>query len=275
MTRTSSTRCLLAAALILFGIAAAACGDNGAPKVDPMLQAANDAYSQGLYLEAETAYERYLQDRPQGTSRELAWTRLLEIAQDVKDDPVKAASLLEAMVLEFGRDETKAFRMLSSLGGLYARQGDTAKALHSWERALELGVDDPDGVAHIYLQMARLYRRKGQYDLLAEVLLDGSTTATTPSLRAKCLYELAQAFSINQNWPQVIKYLGQIMTMKDVDEEQHSLAVYLLAEAYEHEHHIAKARELLQSIRETYPNPLVIEARLKGLPPDENATSNQ
>ena len=67
-------------------------GAGSGPALD--LAIARQSYSGGYFLEAETAYERYLQSDPQGGSRLEAWTRLVDICAGVKGDPDKAVNLL-------------------------------------------------------------------------------------------------------------------------------------------------------------------------------------
>jgi len=89
--------------------------------------------------------------------------------------------------------------------------------------------------------------------------------ALDPGLRAKCMYELAQTFSLLKNQVQARVWLEKIRELEDADPELRAQATFLLAEILEAEENIEEARELLKSILDTYPNPKAVEARIKYL----------
>jgi len=79
---------LRACALVLaVQLSLTACDRGGGSGPAQDLAIARESYSAGYFLEAETAYERYLQSDPQGKHRLEAWTRLVEICSGVKGDP--------------------------------------------------------------------------------------------------------------------------------------------------------------------------------------------
>ncbi|WP_243544504.1 tetratricopeptide repeat protein [Pseudodesulfovibrio tunisiensis] len=254
-------------ALALFAallICLSGCGPNDAPGMKDIRQA-REAYSKGFFLEAEKGYEHYLQDQPQGKFREEAWERLAEISIAYKGDLERAVVLLEAMYLELGRDNELAWKVMSQLGDVYDQLGNWAKALESYEKCLAHAAGDPKAVADTQLRMAKLYRRQGNFDLVAATLENCADTASDPQARARCLYELAQSYSFINSWNQAKKSLERLLVLDGADEEIRALGTFLLADIYEAEREYAKARELLMSIRETYPNPKVVESRLNSL----------
>lgn len=233
---------------------------------DENIERARSAYSKGFYLEAEKDYERYLQVEPQGEFRREAWDRLSEIAVNIKGDFDRAVVLLEAMYLELGTDPNDAWRIMYQLGDVYANLGNRVKAIESFEKCLLHAVDSPDNTFTTQLRMAKLYRSMGNYELVAATLENCADTADTSDGKAQCLYELAQSYSFIANWNQSKRALEALLELPDVDQEIHVLAVFLLADIYENERDYAKTRELLESIRTTYPNPKVIESRLSNIP---------
>jgi len=252
------TMVLLAALLLC-----AACSQDKGGSAD--LAKARESYSKGFYLEAESGYERYLQLRPQGKFRKEAWERLVDISLNIKGDLERAVSLLDAMSLELGDDKAEAWRVMFRLGDIYDQMGKRQKSIEAFEKCLMLAIDFPEETVKTQLRIARVYRSMGNYDLVMDTLQECSRNADNDADRAKCLYELAQSCSLINNWGIVKKSIEELLTLKDVDQETQAMATFLLAEAYENERRYEEAAKLLKSILNTYPNPKVVEARLKAL----------
>ncbi|MBN2140022.1 MAG: tetratricopeptide repeat protein [Desulfovibrionaceae bacterium] len=229
------------------------------------LAAAREAFGRGFYLEAESAYERYLQQAPQGEGRLEAWNRLLEIALNVKGDQDKALGLLEAMYLEFGNRPDLAWQMLFRLGDLYEQRGDRAKALASWEKCLEVRDAPQDMVVEARIRMARIYRAQGKHDLVVDLLKGCASRSVEGEHRARCLYDLAQTYILAQDWDKAKTTLEGLLEIKAAPEDLRAMAVFLLADYYEYAQDIPRAIELLESVRAGHPNPMVVDSRLEGL----------
>ncbi len=241
------------------------CVSCGGQEIDKDLKTAREQYSQGFYLQSETGYERYLQAHTQGKFRKEAWKRLLEIALDVKGDLKRAAALLEAMSLEQSGNKLETWKIMYQLGDIYLQLGKRSKAVESLEKALMLADGKPEWIVKTQLRLARIYRLQGNYDLVLEALNNCADCASSDDDKASCLYEFAQSYSLINNWTQVRKALNELLELKNIDQEKRALAIFLLAEAYEYDHDKEKAKSLLKSILKTYPNPKVVEARLRAL----------
>jgi tetratricopeptide (TPR) repeat protein len=252
---------LLAAAMFF----AVACSRDRSPG-DEDIQRARESYSKGFYLEAEKDYERYLQVEPQGEFRREAWDRLSEIAVTIKADLDRAVVLLEAMYLELGMDKDAAWQIMFQLGDVYAQLGNPVKAIEAFEKCLSHAEGSPRRTYATLLRMARLHRSMGNYDLVAMTLENCADSATDGAGKARCLYELAQSYSFVGNLSQAKRTVETLLATPDVDEETRVLAVFLLADIYENERDYPEARQLLESILATYPNPKVVEARLATMP---------
>lgn len=250
------------ATAIIFAVACSRESSPGSEDIDR----AREAYSKGFYLEAEKNYERYLQIEPQGEYRKEAWNRLSEIAVTIKGDHDRAVVLLEAMYLELGTDRDAAWRIMFQLGEVYAELGDPQKSIEAFEKCLVHASEVPEHTYKTQLRMAKLYRAMGNYDLVAATLENCADSAVDSETKAMCLYELAQSYSFISSWNQARKALEGLLELKDVPEDSHALAVFLLADIYENERNYAKSKQLLESILTTYPNPKVVESRLASLP---------
>ena len=241
------------------------CNSGSTPGADD-IDRARESYSKGLYLEAEKDYERYLQVEPQGPFRKEAWDRLSEIAIKIKADYDRAVVLLEAMYLELGTDPDEAWRIMFELGDVYAHLQNRAKAIESFEKCLLHAVDNPENTYKTQLRMARLYRSMGNYELVAATLDNCADNAVTDDAKGVCLYQLAQSYSFISNWSQSKRALESLLELSDLSSETRALSIFLLADIYENERNYEKTHELLMSIKDAYPNPLVIESRLSSLP---------
>jgi tetratricopeptide (TPR) repeat protein len=252
---------LLATAMLV----AVACSRESTPGGED-IQRAREAYSKGFYLEAEKDYERYLQVEPQGEHRKEAWDRLSEIAVTIKGDLDRAVVLLEAMYLELGMDRDAAWQIMFQLGDVYAQLGNQSKAIEAFEKCLAHAEGSPRRTYATLLRMARLHRSMGNYDLVAMTLENCADAAADGHGKARCLYELAQSYSFIGNTGQARRAVETLLNIPDADEETRVLAVFLLADIAENERDYPRARQLLQSILTTYPNPKVVEARLANMP---------
>ena len=256
---------LVGALVLALAIFAAAC-DRGAPEGPAKdLAIARDAYAAGYFLEAETAYERYLQSDPQGKYRQEAWTRLVDINTAVKGDPAKAITLLETATLEYNSRPDANWPLLFRLGELYEQQGQRKKAMDAWGRCLDTAGSDAAKSVQAHMRMAVAGRAMGQRDMAIDLLTQAINQAKDPDLKARAQYELAQTYGLAWDWPKARAILDEILATEKAPADTKIMSTYLLAEAYEAEKNLPKARELLLSLKDTYPNPEVIVSRLANL----------
>ncbi|WP_461209780.1 tetratricopeptide repeat protein [Desulfocurvus sp. DL9XJH121] len=250
------------ALVVLLLVLAAGCG----PSVDHgMIGQADEEYGRGNYLKAESLYERYLEAEPQGEARYRAWERLADIADNVLGDQRKAATVLEAAYLEFSDSPGRAAGMLWRLARIYTDLRDWDKATEAWGKLLSDYEVPQNKLWEVYWNLGKIHQFQGRYAQAKESMHDCMNAAPDDGSRALCLYELAQAYSFLKNREQAQARLEQLLAMQGADEELKALAAYLLAEQAEAEGDVPRARELLESIRSTYPNPKVVDSRLRHL----------
>ncbi len=271
----ASLRSVLLALVCALIVGLLACGQ-GAPSGPALdLSIARDAYAGGYFLEAEQAYERYLQADPQGKHRLEAWTRLVEIASGVKGDNGKAVTLLETATLEYNSRPEVNWPLLFRLGELYEQQGQRKKALDSWGRCLDTSAGDVGKAVQTQMRMAVANRALGKHDLAVELLTQSVAQAKDVEIKSRAMYELAQTLSLSSQWPKTIEILGAILALEKAPQDVKVMSAYLLADAYEAQRNIPKAREVLLSLKDTYPNPEVIVARLATLGQQHTAPAMQ
>ncbi len=232
---------------------------------DTPLAQAEKEFTQGNYLRAEALYEQYIQANPQGDARWEAWNRLVEISTTITGNNKKAAQLLEAMQLEFSDDPQRAGHLAWTLAQTYTALHDWDKAAETWQTLLDQNGLTSDQTADIHWNLGKIYQYQGRYGMAKDAMLACMDKAPKGPKNTRCMYELAQAYSLLKNRDQAKAWLEKLLAAKDIDPDTHALSAYLLSELLEAEGQTARARTLLESIRTTYPNPMVIETRLRQL----------
>lgn len=235
------------------------------PEESSLVVQARQAYAAGHFSDAEALYEEYLQTVPEGEDRWEAWNRLLDLALNVRGDYETADALLEAMYLEFGEDPDMAWDLMSRLATIYESLGDTAKAVETWQKALRIEDLDASHLGDVFLHLAKLFQEQRDYDLALEALEACGESAEDDGIRFQCRYETAQTLGYMQNWHRAKQELDELLETEGLTDDIRALAVFMLADIFEHEGDYSEAQALLESIRETYPNPRVVETRIEHL----------
>lgn len=230
----------------------------------PLAQADRE-FANGNYLKAETLYESYLQANPQGDGRWDAWRQLVRISVTVTGNDKKAARLLEAMQLEYSEDSERFVDLSWQLAETYTRLHDWDKASETWQTLLDQGDLAPAQAAEVHWNLGKIHQYQGRYGMAKDAMLACLEQEGDQTPHARCMYELAQAYSLLKNRAQARVWLDRLLALPGLDPELHALGTYMLCEILEAEGQKAQARALLESIRQTYPNPLVIETRLRQL----------
>ena len=232
---------------------------------DGMLAQADAEFAKGNYLRAESLYERYLEANPQGAQRWRAWDKLADIAINVVGDLHKAATILEAAHLEYSDDAGRAADVLWRLARVYTDLRDWERASETWNRLIDNYDLPKERLWQVYWNLGKIHQFQGRYAMAKDSMLSCMESAPDQPSRSQCMYELAQAYSFLKNREQAESWLEQLLALDKADPELKALATYLLSEQAEADGDIPRARELLESIRTTYPNPKVVESRLKHL----------
>lgn len=269
--------------LILTIMPLTGCWEQGGADEDA-LDSARQAYTIGHFSEAERIFEKYLEDNPDGNDRWEVWNRLLDISRDILGDYEKSVTLLDSMYLEFGDDPERAWDLLTDLGDLHESVHNWSAAAEVWKRILNLGFLTPKQRGKISIRLARVLRTQKDFIQADQVLATCVENAQDNDIKSWCLYEAAQnvEFQIRKAQAQTIEsqeskvdvkdlqntlglILERIRSLDNIDQERFALATFMLADLAESQGKNKEARELFASIADTYPNPMVIKARLKNL----------
>jgi len=238
-------------------------------EVDPqtgVLDTARRAFLDGRYPAAEETYQYYLQAFPKGRFRLEAWQRLADISQDVRDSPARAAGLLKAALLEFGNDPEAAPELLGRAAELRQNLKEYDKATSHYRELIAFpGISLP--------RLAMGCQQLGQVRVLAHdpagaLAVYESCRQSLPSGDARARLDLARAALLLRldRGPEAEAFLREVYEKKETSPAVRAEAGFSLAQQYEARNDKAKARALYEAIRDTFPNPLVIDQRLRYLP---------
>jgi len=183
----------------------------------------------------------------------------------VERDPEKASALLEAMQLEFEADRQRNLAISMRLARLYEALRKFEQALDTWSKVLELVGPGSAEAAEVYLEMGEIHQLRGEYALAKDTMRECLEAAEDAGLEARCMYGLARYLSLLRNDAQAMVWLERLTAMETVDPELRALGAYMLAGIYTDQGRKDEARRLLISIKDTYPNPKAVEARLRHL----------
>ena len=222
---------------------------------------AKAAMSQRDWPRAERLLERYLRTEEAPQQRWEAWVCLVDINSRVNLDQHGAVGQLEVMRQEFSRDEAKKKLILARLGELHAGLGHTSQAVAVWERYAEFDSLTSQEAASVQRTLGNLHFRQRRFDLAEEALQTCLALPVEESFRAWCLYDLALANMARDELDDARDQATQVLSMA-VDDQLRGLAGFLLADVLEQQGLRAEALSRFESVRELYPNVLVIDNRI-------------
>lgn len=236
------------------------------PEVEDEFSKARKAFINKHYSEAEHSYQRYLQDNEFGAKRWDAWNRLVEITATVRGNKNRAAELLEAMLLEYSPEPVRYRQVLVIKGNMLMENGMWAQAIDVWSRLLTAPDVMMEEEAVAYSSLGKAYLMRGEYALAVDAFKDcRQLKLNDPEQMQRCIYELAQAYTYLANYVEAEQNLHALLQYELVETSLAARAKLLLADIYEQQDQPTKAIAMLKEILNTYPNPKVVEFRLKNL----------
>lgn len=243
----------------------AACHDPAQSPEKDLLDTARQAFLDGRYSEAEKAYQGYLQEFPQGTSRLEAWQRLADISQDVRDSPQKAAVLLESALLAFGQDPAVASQLALRAAGLYLVRKEYAKASRLYLFVIELPDVAASSLVRASLDLARTRLLAGDQAGALAAYDSCRDRLSEADFRARCALGKAQLLVRLGNAQEAEPILQGIFADAGLPAALRGEAGFTLGQISESRHDKDAAKDYYSRVRDSYPNPLVVEQKLKYL----------
>lgn len=228
-----------------------------------LLETARRAFLDSQYLQAETAYERYLQAYPAGPDRLEAWRRLADIALDFRESPDKAATLLEAAVLEFAGDPATKADLLATAAGLRFDRKAYARAAADCRGVVDLaGASDQRRLdCHLLLGRLELAQRNEAQAIARYEACRQSDLPRTES--ARCALAQAELLLRLERGSEAEPLLQEIFATASLAPALRAQAGFALGQLKETSGDKAAAREVYKAARPLHPNPLVVDKRLE------------
>lgn len=243
----------------------AACGKPATDGETVQIDAARSAFVSGEYLLAEDLYQRYLETQAHGKFRAEAWERLADISQYARNAPVKTATLLDAALLEFGQDPNlgPTLRLRAARIRLSLRQYDKAAAQYRF--LLDDKAASPDFFCAVSQEFADALLKAHDPQTALEVLRRCRDSLPDGEQQAQCTLSLALLLVRLQRQAEAEPMLSHLYAATTIDATSRARAGFALASLLEARHDMAAAKALYEKLRETYPNHLVIERKLRYL----------
>lgn len=254
---------LLPLSLLAGLLLAPGCFDDRAGRDD--LAEAREYMRHRDFMEAEKSFERYLRRNPEGKDRWEAWNALVDLALNVRHNRVAATELLEAMLIEYEGVKPELRLVKERLASEYEQSRRFDRAMALWAK-IEADPETPSlQKAPIYRSMARIYLRRLEFEHGKDSLNQCLALDVPQSVKSDCQYDLADAYMIMEDTDAGIATLRDLLKQDGVDDELRVLSIFMLADALELKGDKKDALSLFESIRFTYPNNSVIEARIEYL----------
>lgn len=215
--------------------------------------------------DAEMYFERYLRKNPSGEERWEVWQELMDIALNVRQDKAVVRDYLEIMLAEYADDPVRRADIQMRLASLCNEMRLYKRAIALWEDLIA-DEDFPENLrAAVYRDLSRAYLRRLE-TVKAEQILNLCLELDVPaSLKAECLFDLAETQSLTGEFKASEKSLQNLLDFNDLPEEWRVMATFMLADVLEQQDRLDEAARHYESIRESYPNPKVVEIRLNNL----------
>lgn len=268
--------CRALAALLLLTLVPAALTGCRDMALESDVAEARQAVRAGELTRAEKLLERYLRTAQDKEERWVAWNMLLDVTAQSTPDSPWIVDYLETMLLEFEDSGERVHDILWRLATAHEARGRLGLAADAWTRLInEPGLSDDDK-AGLLKRLARLHMRQRRFEEAGEALRACTALpGAGPARQADCLYDLADMAAGQDQFDTALTLARQVMELDGAPAELRARAGFILADIAEQRGRLDEAQALFASIRDTYPNELVIDARLANLkkPPRSKGAS--
>lgn len=225
----------------------------------------NEAYERYEITDAEMFYERYLRKNPESSNRWWVWNRLLDISLNIRQQKSNSVAYLEIMLEEYGKDDDKRRSITRSLANLYFDLMNYERAVILWENLAY----DPTSVsaekAEAFRKLAFLYLRRLDFTDSTNVLQKCLQLDVEQSVKADCLFDLAEIQLLLGELPQAYANLHTLLQLDDPNKERYLMVRFMYADVLEQKGRFEEALELFTQLRTVHPNTGVIDVRLESL----------
>lgn len=217
------------------------------------------------FLEAEKSFERYLRRSPDGGDRWEVWNNLVELALSVRNDRKAAVELLETMLIEYAAEPARKRAISVRLAELYRLAGKYERAVTLWSSVAEDTKAENVERANACRNLAHVYLRRLEFELAKESLGYCLALDVPDTIKAECLYDLAQTHMGMDEMENAVKEFREVLKLHSIAESTRTLTTFMLADALDQMGKNEEALKLFESLGDTYPNRKVVEQRIEFL----------
>ncbi len=214
------------------------------------------------FSEAQMYFERYLRLNVDGKYRWQAWQNLLDIALNYRNEKAAALNYLNVMLLEYETDPARRSGIKKQLADLANELRQYNRAVATWESILLDNNLPAIEQSRIYRQLSKAYLRRMEFTQATAMLNNCVNLDIIDSLKAECLYELAETQTITADLGAATESLRKLLAMSGAESSTKVLGTFLLADVLEQLGQKQEAIALFESLLGLYPNERVIAMRI-------------
>lgn len=251
--------CLLGLMLFL-----AACQEPKKDAATPVsvVNEARQAWLVNDFATAESRYQAYLQQFPDGPDRLESWKRLADIAFAVRGQAAPAVTLLESALLERNLRPFDVL-VLTTLAMETAMSGQQYDKVAAFAQKLLARPDLPGHLVPVVsLRLSRARLSLGDPKAAETTLRQCRDRLSNAGEAAPCSLRLGLLLE-KRGDKEGLAVLQALYETPDAAPELRAQAGFALGEAAEAARDTAKARSWYEAVQETFPNPKVVKKRLK------------
>ncbi len=252
----------LCAALCVALLLCAGCERLGAESSD--IAAAEEAARAQDWAQAARLLQRALREEADPEKRWMAWTLLVNASQRLGENAWEV-DYLQAMLLEYGRDENRVVYVLRRLGDACRRAGQWDEAVAAWLRLLDEAELAPDEAAALCRRIGQYRLRDLDFEQAAGMFTRCAGTASSADLRDECRLALADIHGLEKRYAEAEAELDRIIQTPDASPSIKGRAYFLLGDVCEQQARAPEARLAFRAALPLHPNPPVVSMRLEYL----------
>lgn len=228
------------------------------------LEAANKAYAERNLPLTERLLERYLREEKDEDKRWEAWTLLLKTVNANNQEARVSLEFLRAMLDEYENDQPRLPFILSQMGKFNELLRHYDQAADAWSAFVDLGdLEDAERVEG-YRKLAAMQFGQRHFEAGEDTLQQCLALPLPDHDKITCMLDLADANIARERWQEAADLCQQIFD-SDPDPAIFGLAGYLRGDALERMGRKKEALEQFEAVRDSYPNPAVIDNRARHL----------
>ena len=221
--------------------------------------------SQAGQTAAYQACDLYLRHSLGNANRWEVWNRMLQICLQREVDRELGVRILEAMAEEFVDDSARLRMVLLHQAEEEEKLQRLTEAAGTLGRLLALPDTSGGEIAEYSSRLGNVRFLQRDFPA-AEAALKACVERLLPGLTAiRCLHELGALYRVQEKLEEAEETMQRVLDIPGISEEVRGRVVFELADVEYQFGRYDEARRLFESIRTAYPNPLVIEVRLRML----------